>query len=199
MQGRGWLLGISGHVALASDGAICCAMVAMGNWFVLYACVCTAILPSWSILDVFLVALLLFLLEADELMHVQTTSGLAFLMLFLACTLLRRGPWQSALSDSMTLHLKPKFGIILLGFGGPQPGCCGRREMFAAARLWAFVAKVLGDDPDQADRVTEVAAHYHHLGGFSDYNPLTFQQRDALQAELTRRGIDAPVTCGFRN
>jgi ferrochelatase len=37
------------------------------------------------------------------------------------------------------------------------------------------------------------------LGGFSDYNPLTFQQRDALIEELGRRAIEATVVCGFRN
>ena len=97
---------------------------------------------------------------------------------------------------------KPKIGIILLGFGGPQPGCCGRRETCSqepGCEAECFVMKVLGDDPEKADRAAEVAAHYHHLGGFSDYNPLTFQQRDALDLELQRRGIEAVVTCGFRN
>ena len=58
---------------------------------------------------------------------------------------------------------------------------------------------MLFDDPAKADRAKEVAAHYHHLGGFSDYNPLTFQQRDALIAELERRNTEAVVVCGFRN
>ena len=40
----------------------------------------------------------------------------------------------------------------------------------------------------------EVSAHYHHLGGSSPYNDLTFEQRDALSQQL---GI--PVFCGFRN
>jgi len=89
-------------------------------------------------------------------------------------------------------------GVLLLGFGGVTDTCCGRLAT-CPGRVECFVSKVLGDDPRQAARVAEVAAHYHHLGGTSPYNPATFAQARALEAELERRGQPMPVRCGFRN
>lgn len=89
-------------------------------------------------------------------------------------------------------------GVLLLGFGGVTAECCGRKAT-CPGRVECFVSKVLGDDPRQAARVAEVAAHYHHLGGTSPYNELTFAQAAALEAELARRGRPMPVRCGFRN
>lgn len=89
-------------------------------------------------------------------------------------------------------------GVLLLGFGGVTGTCCRRRDP-CPGRPECFVGKVLGDDPRQAGRIAEVAAHYHALGGESPYNPLTERQAVALAAELDRRGRPMPVRCGFRN
>jgi len=93
-------------------------------------------------------------------------------------------------------------GVLVLGFGGPTPGCCRRREtcpQTPACEAECFVAGILGDNPARKRRVDEVAGHYHHLGGFSPYNRLTAAQADALAAELARRGQALPVACGFRH
>ena len=108
-------------------------------------------------------------------------SGLAFLMLSWRVRCCGDDPNRVERQHD-AMKRKPKFGIILLGFGGHSPLLWPSRPLQQpGCEADCFVAKVLGDDPDQADRVTEVAAHYHHLGGFSDYNPLTFQQRDACR------------------
>ncbi|MCK6491507.1 MAG: ferrochelatase [Planctomycetes bacterium] len=94
-------------------------------------------------------------------------------------------------------------GLLILGFGGPTPGCCGRRpgcprsgDGFEAE---CFVSGILGDNPARAARVAEIAGHYRHFGGYSPYNALTRQQADALAAELARRGRPLPVVCGYRH
>ncbi|HYE04760.1 MAG TPA: ferrochelatase [Planctomycetota bacterium] len=93
-------------------------------------------------------------------------------------------------------------GVLLLGFGGPTPGCCERRRQCArtpGCEAECFVAGILGDNPARMGRVAEVAAHYHELGGTSPYNALTEAQSRALASELARRGHALPVACGFRH
>ena len=93
--------------------------------------------------------------------------------------------------------------VLLCGFGGPTPGCCGRREVCDKScdgfEAECFVAKILGDDPRQQARVDEVSAHYKHFGGYSPYNERTEAQRLALQQELFDRGHDIVVEVGYRN
>jgi ferrochelatase len=93
-------------------------------------------------------------------------------------------------------------GVLLLGFGGPTPGCCGRRAACAqtpGCEAECFVSGILGDNPARAARVSEVAGHYRELGGFSAYNELTARQAAALAAELARRGRPLAVELGFRH
>lgn len=93
-------------------------------------------------------------------------------------------------------------GLLLLGFGGPTPGCCGRRASCPktpGCEAECFVSGILGDNPARAKRIAEVTDHYRHFGGFSLYNELTQAQADALSAELTRRGHRLPVACGYRH
>jgi ferrochelatase len=93
-------------------------------------------------------------------------------------------------------------GLLILGFGGPTPGCCQRRPACAktpGCEAECFVAGVLGDNPARAARIAEVAGHYHHFGGFSPYNELTERQAAALQAELLRRGRRLHIACGYRH
>ncbi len=97
----------------------------------------------------------------------------------------------------------PIDGLLLLGFGGPTPGCCGRRAhcpKTPGCEAECFVAGILGDNPARMGRIDEVVHHYQAVGGgFSPYNALTFAQGAALEAELARRGRAIPVTCGFRH
>lgn len=94
-------------------------------------------------------------------------------------------------------------GLLVLGFGGPTPGCCGRRSACAKEgagfEAECFVSGILGDNPARAERVREIAAHYRHFGGYSPYNRLTAQQAGALAAELAARGLDLPIACGYRH
>lgn len=93
-------------------------------------------------------------------------------------------------------------GLLLLGFGGPTPGCCGRRATCPktpGCEAECFVSGILGDNPARAKRIAEVAEHYRHFGGFSPYNALTQTQADALAAELKRRGRPLHVACGYRH
>lgn len=93
-------------------------------------------------------------------------------------------------------------GVLVLGFGGPVPGCCGRRAVCArtpGCEAECFVSGILGDNPARAGRVAEVAKHYAHFGGSSPYNRLTDGQARRLREALVARGLDVPVACGFRH
>jgi len=93
-------------------------------------------------------------------------------------------------------------GILLVGFGGPTPGCCERRAncpRTPGCEAECFVAGIFGDNPARRARVEEVTHHYHTLGGFSPYNPLTEAQASALQAALAARGHALPVGVGYRH
>ncbi|MBA3938822.1 MAG: ferrochelatase [Planctomycetes bacterium] len=92
--------------------------------------------------------------------------------------------------------------LLLLGFGGPTPGCCGRRPTCSKApgcEAECFVSGILGDNPARAKRIAEVTGHYLHFGGYSPYNELTARQGAALGAELARRGRPLRVACGYRH
>jgi protoporphyrin/coproporphyrin ferrochelatase len=93
-------------------------------------------------------------------------------------------------------------GLLVAAFGGPQPGCCGRRtdcNRGPGCESPCFVSGILGDDPAQAGRVAEVVGHYRHFGGFSPYNRLAAAQTGALQLELQRRGRPIRLELGFRH
>lgn len=94
-------------------------------------------------------------------------------------------------------------GLLLLGFGGPTPGCCGRRTVCpktAGCEAECFVAGILGDNPARMGRIHEVVHHYQETGGgFSPYNELTKLQASALAAELAKRGSPMPVEIGLRH
>ena len=88
--------------------------------------------------------------------------------------------------------------ILLVGFGGPTPGCCRRHDP-CPGEAYCFVEGIVGDAPSNAARVKEVASHYTKLGGFSPFNDLTFKQTDALGAALRKRDLDFPIYVGMRN
>ena len=88
--------------------------------------------------------------------------------------------------------------ILLVGFGGPTPGCCQRYDS-CPGEAYCFVEGIVGSAPSNAARVKEVASHYIKLGGFSPFNELTFKQADALGDSLGKRGVDSPIYVGMRN
>ena len=88
--------------------------------------------------------------------------------------------------------------ILLVGFGGPTPGCCQQYDT-CPGEAHCFVEGIVGSAPSNAGRVKEVASHYFELGGFSPFNELTFKQADALEAALQKRGIGLPIYVGMRN
>lgn len=88
--------------------------------------------------------------------------------------------------------------ILLVGFGGPTPGCCRQYDP-CPGEAYCFVKGIVGNAPSNAARVKEVASHYIKLGGFSPFNELTFKQADALGIALRKRGIDSPIYVGMRN
>jgi ferrochelatase len=93
-------------------------------------------------------------------------------------------------------------GVLMLGFGGPTPGCCQRRvhcPRSAGCEAECFVAGILGDNPLRNRRVTEIVAHYQALGGYSPYNALSLRQAEALARALAARGRPLPVAFGFRH
>ncbi len=88
--------------------------------------------------------------------------------------------------------------ILLVGFGGPTPGCCQQYDA-CPGEAHCFVEGIVGSTPSNAARVKEVASHYIKLGGFSPFNELTFKQADALGGALRERGVDVPIYVGMRN
>ena len=88
--------------------------------------------------------------------------------------------------------------ILLVGFGGPTPGCC-RQQDPCPGEAHCFVEGIVGNAPSNAARVKEVASHYVKLGGFSPFNELTFKQADALGDALRKQGVDTPIYVGMRN
>ncbi|MBM3222287.1 MAG: ferrochelatase [Candidatus Tectomicrobia bacterium] len=93
----------------------------------------------------------------------------------------------------------PQFdGVLFVGFGGPTPGCCERYTPCPGNEAVCFVKAIIGERPGAQARLAEVAAHYGHLGGFSPFNALTFQQAHGVAALLKAQGWDVPVRVGMR-
>ena len=88
--------------------------------------------------------------------------------------------------------------ILLVAFGGPTKGCCGRVTP-CPGEAHCFVSGIFGHNPSRRARVDEVADHYRHFGGYSEFNPHTLAQAQALETELARRGHHLRVRCGFQH
>ncbi len=89
--------------------------------------------------------------------------------------------------------------VLFVAFGGPTPGCCGRREPCPGTEAACFVHSIVGDHPAAQARVADVAAHYAQLGGFSPFNDLTLQQVRGVTARLKTQGIHVPIYVGMRH
>ena len=89
-------------------------------------------------------------------------------------------------------------GVLLIGFGGPTPGCCQRYEPCPGREAACFVRAVVGERPGAQARIGEVAAHYDVFGGYSPFNALTLQQAESVSAALQAKGHTVPVHVGMR-
>ena len=89
-------------------------------------------------------------------------------------------------------------GVLLIGFGGPTPGCCRRFDPCPGREAACFVRAVVGERPGAQARIDEVASHYDVFGGFSPFNDLTLQQAEGVDAALRTHGHRIPVRVGMR-
>jgi ferrochelatase len=89
-------------------------------------------------------------------------------------------------------------GVLLIGFGGPTPGCCQRYDPCPGREAACFVHAVVGGRPGAQTRIDEVAAHYDVFGGYSPFNALTLQQAEDVSAALQAKGHTVPVRVGMR-
>jgi ferrochelatase len=79
--------------------------------------------------------------------------------------------------------------VLLAGFGGPE----------GPDDVMPFLRNVTRGRGIPEERLVEVSHHYLALGGTSPINDQNRALRDALTAELSRRGIELPVLWGNRN
>ncbi|MBC7589959.1 MAG: ferrochelatase [Salinibacterium sp.] len=79
--------------------------------------------------------------------------------------------------------------ILLASFGGPE----GQDDVIP------FLRNVTRGRGIPEERLEEVAHHYRAFGGVSPINDQNRELKAALEAELSRRGIDLPVLWGNRN
>ena len=79
--------------------------------------------------------------------------------------------------------------ILLASFGGPE----GQDDVIP------FLRNVTRGRGIPEERLEEVAHHYRAFGGVSPINDQNRELKVALEAELSRRGIDLPVLWGNRN
>ena len=89
----------------------------------------------------------------------------------------------------MNLTASPYDALLLCSFGGPN-----RPE-----DVVPFLRNVVRGKGVPAKRLEQVGEHYYHFGGKSPINGHNIALRDALAAELTRRGVRLPVIWGNRN
>ena len=89
--------------------------------------------------------------------------------------------------------------VLLVGFGGPTPECCGRITPCPGNAALCFVRSIVGSRAGAEERIAQVAAHYARLGGYSPYNPLTLQLADNVARVLHAQGLQVPVYVGMRH
>lgn len=89
----------------------------------------------------------------------------------------------------MTKNIAPYDALLLCSFGGPN----------AQEDVIPFLKNVTRGKNIPEDRLAEVGTHYRHFGGKSPINEQNLALRQALETELTSRGITLPVIWGNRN
>ena len=84
---------------------------------------------------------------------------------------------------------KPYDAVVLASFGGPE----GQEDVIP------FLRNVTRGRGIPDERLEEVSHHYRAFGGISPINAQNRALKQALEAELARRGIELPVLWGNRN
>ncbi len=84
---------------------------------------------------------------------------------------------------------KPYDAVVLASFGGPE----GQEDVIP------FLRNVTRGRGIPDERLEEVSHHYRAFGGISPINAQNRALKQALEAELQRRGIELPVLWGNRN
>lgn len=84
---------------------------------------------------------------------------------------------------------RPYDALVFLSFGGPE-----RPE-----DVMPFLERVTAGRGVPAERLAEVAAHYHHFGGRSPINAECRRFLAVLLPALRERGVDLPLYWGNRN
>ncbi len=87
------------------------------------------------------------------------------------------------------MDTSPFDAVLLVSFGGPE----------APEEVMPFLERVTRGRGVPAQRLAEVAEHYHHFGGRSPINDQNRELLAALRADFDDRGIDIPVYWGNRN
>ena len=91
--------------------------------------------------------------------------------------------------DDEAQALDPYDAVVVLSFGGPE----------SMDEVMPFLRRVTAGRGIPDERLEVVAEHYYARDGKSPINGQTLALRDAVHAELRRRGIAAPVAWGNRN
>ncbi|WP_312396776.1 ferrochelatase, partial [Kocuria sp.] len=95
----------------------------------------------------------------------------------------------NALSAARAAEPRPFDAVILSSFGGPE----GQEDVIP------FLRNVTRGRGIPDERLEEVATHYRANGGVSPINAQNRALRDALEAELRRRGVTVPLLWANRN
>ncbi|MDO5366919.1 ferrochelatase [Kocuria sp.] len=95
----------------------------------------------------------------------------------------------NALSAARAAEPRPFDAVILSSFGGPE----GQDDVIP------FLRNVTRGRGIPDERLEEVATHYRANGGVSPINAQNRALRDALEAELRRRGVTVPLLWANRN
>lgn len=96
---------------------------------------------------------------------------------------------SNALSAARAAAPRHFDAVVLSSFGGPE----GQEDVIP------FLRNVTRGRGIPDERLEEVATHYRANGGVSPINAQNRALREALEAELRRRGVDVPLLLANRN
>ena len=93
------------------------------------------------------------------------------------------------MTSQSAADVRPYDALLLYSFGGPNK----------PEDVVPFLRNVTAGKGIPDSRLEEVGEHYYGFGGKSPINEQNLELKAALEAELSRRGIDLPVMWGNRN
>jgi len=98
-------------------------------------------------------------------------------------------PCQPLAASARRMPAKRYDALLLTSFGGPE----GQEDVIP------FLRNVTAGRGIPDERLEEVAHHYRAFDGISPINQQNRDLKEALEAEIARRGLDLPVYWGNRN